>query len=299
LEEPLNQAEDRRVHVLHKWRLVAWFWVAQAAFVVLFVPFWIMQGDSVNGHMGRPFGEWDRKRFWELFVDVQAWGTILGSIAALMALQAMLVWPVRRPRYRSERGWPLRLSIAVGALVGTALGVAMLFGLYTIAELREHRWSEAWEQAFVIGFWTWVGGSYIAGAILLHRFCSRRLSSGARHEELLGRIASTLFVGTLVEAAAIMPIDVMFRKRQDCYCLAGTFWAYVVLLAAGLVTLGPAVLLPVLTRRRKRWYGSRCDCCGYDMTGIMQSDRGIDRCPECGAGWRREPLVQAKESGVE
>ena len=129
----------------------------------------------------------------------------------------------------------------------------------------------------------------------MHRFCSRGLKSGKRHEALLGRIAATLFVGTLVEAAAIMPIDVMYRRKQDCYCFAGTFGAYALLLAAGLLTLGPAILLPVLARRRKRWYGSCCDCCGYDMTGLIGASRVIDRCPECGAGWRADERVMGRE----
>jgi rubrerythrin len=53
-------------------------------------------------------------------------------------------------------------------------------------------------------------------------------------------------------------------------------------MSVGIVALGPAVLLPILSRRRKRWYAGRCDACGYDMTGTPSADR----CPECGAGWR-------------
>lgn len=288
MDELTSIRDEASVHLLHKWRMVGWFWLAQAAFVALFVPIWILQGESVNGQKGQPLGVFRWDRLADLFTNLEAWGVILGAIAALMVLQTALVWPVRKPRPRSDRGWPLRLSIGIAALIGTAMGVALLFAFYTIIELLEQHWSEDLNRVFAVVFWGWIGISYIGGALLMYVFCIRRLQRGERHEDILGRIASTLFVGTLIEAAAIMPIDIMFRRKQDCYCFAGTFWAYVILLAAGLAALGPAIFMPVLTRRRKRWYASRCDCCGYDMTGIIHADRTIDRCPECGAGWKRD-----------
>jgi len=48
------------------------------------------------------------------------------------------------------------------------------------------------------------------------------------------------------------------------------------------VLLGPAVLLPALGRRRKRYYQSNCPVCGYDMSG----NAAAERCPECGSGWK-------------
>lgn len=286
MTHPPSIEPEPATHVLHKWRLIAWFWIAQALFVTLFVPFWVLQGDSVDGPKGHPLGVLDWKRLGDLFTNWEAWGVILASIATLMALQTILILPVRKPRARNHRGWPLRLSIGVAALIGTALGTAILFALYTIIELQERHWSRDIDHLFAYVFWGWIAISYIGGSILMYRFCIRNLNRGHRHEDLIARIASTLFIGTLVEAVAIMPIDIMFRRRQDCYCFAGTFWAYILLLASGLVTLGPAILLPILTRRRKRWYASRCDCCGYDMTGIINARRTIDRCPECGAGWK-------------
>jgi hypothetical protein len=295
LNEQASETGAGKAHVLGKWRLIGWYWIAQAAFVALFVPVWILQGDTVNGREGRPLGTIEWSRLEGLYEDVDVWGVMLGAILGLMVLQAALVWPVRKPRARSERGWSLRLSIGVAALVGTALGVAMLLGAATLLEMWDPPLSNEVRRALLVGFWVWLGVSYILGYVLLRRFCLRGLQRGERHESLLGRIAATLFVGTLVEAAAIMPIDVLMRKRESCYCFAGTYWGYVILLACGWVTLGPAILLPLFSKRRKRWYGSRCECCGYDMTGIIRAERAIDRCPECGAGWKHEPLAQAKE----
>ena len=276
------------MHVLSKWRLVLWFWVAQAVFVAMLIPLGVSQVSTVNGARGRPWGEFESVEFLRMLVDWRVWLTIMITTATLMTLQTVIVWPVRKPVPRRAKGWPLRLSIGAGALVGTAMASGIVWGLATVLTILDpFPSSEAWNVLWV-GMWVWIGGSYIVGAALLHRFCSRGLKRGERQETLLARIAATLFTGTLVEMAAIMPIDVMYRRKHDCYCAAGTFWGYMALLAAGLVTLGPAILLPVLSRRRKRWYASHCDCCGYDMTGLSGVERLIDRCPECGAGWRAE-----------
>ena len=286
LDEKQTEHAPRSFDVLSKWRLVGAYWTAQAMFVSAAVPLLAWQADTVNGKSGHPWGslDWDRLR--QICSAWEVWATVVAVVVGLMVLQTVIVWPVRRPRYRTEKGWPLRLSIGVGALAGAALATGIGFAVGTAIEMYGSTAEHDTFKMLRVCLWIWIGGSYILGAVLMHRFCSRGLKSGKRHEALLGRIAATLFVGTLVEAAAIMPIDVMYRRKQDCYCFAGTFGAYALLLAAGLLTLGPAILLPVLSRRRKRWYGSHCDCCGYDMTGFIGASRVIDRCPECGAGWK-------------
>lgn len=272
--------------MLSKWRLVMWYWVAQAVFVSVVIPLGISQVGTVNGPRGQPWGEFDISELVRIAMRGEVAIGILATACLLMALQTVIVWPVRRPRVRMEKGWPLWLSIGVGAMAGAAIAVGIACAVGTILELVAPDFSHQTWDALWVSLWIWIGGSYIMAAALLSRFCSRGLRTGQRHETLLGRIAATLFVGTLVESAAIMPIDVMYRRKQDCYCSAGTFWGFVALIAAGLLTLGPAILLPLLSRRRKRWYASRCDCCGYDMTGLAGAERVVDRCPECGAGWK-------------
>jgi hypothetical protein len=284
LSESQTQPSEASLHVLAKWRLIAWFWSAQAIFVVFFAPVWIMQGESVKGP-DHPLGVWDLDRTLELLGDPLYWLSLILIIAGLMTLQIALVWPVRKPRV-TRSGRPLLRSLAAAALVGTGLATAIVLGLVTIFELNRDFHVGVNERIAVWLFWSWCAVSYFGGGALMYGFCRRSLRRGGTHESALGRLSAILFTGTLVEAAAIMPIDVMFRKREDCYCLAGTFWAYTVLLAAGLVTIGPAILLPMLMHRRKRWYASRCACCGYDMSGLLESGREFDRCPECGAGWR-------------
>jgi hypothetical protein len=264
---------DASSHVLRKWRLIGCYWVVQAVFVLGVGGVWY----SANQITWR--------RSIAAYADPDFWSGVVPIIGAIMALQCAMVWPVRRPRARRERGWPLWLSVGAAALVGTALAAGAALGLEVLAHMR--RWEWPTDQGFAWAAGAWCVLSYAIGAMLMYRFCVRGLDRGQRHESLVARIAATLFLGTVIEMLAIIPLDVMLRRKNDCYSLASSWWAYTLLIPAGLVTLGPAIFLPLLARRRKRWYAGRCDCCGYDMTGLLGTDRVIDRCPECGAGWRK------------
>jgi len=263
---------DATTHLVRRWRLVAWYWAAQGAFVVIVGALWACSNDV------------DWQTFRDVLGHYEFWGLIAAVLGALMVLQTVMVWPVRRPRARRERGWPVWLSLGLATLVGTALSAGAALGFGSVWDLMDWRWPG--ERAVTWAMACWCVVSYCVIGVLIHRFCSRELASGSRHESVLGRIASTLFVGTMVEVIAIIPLDVMLRRKHDCYSWAASWWAYAVLIPAGLVSLGPAILLPLLARRRKRWYGGMCDACGYDMSGLLASRRVIDRCPECGAGWR-------------
>lgn len=282
-----QQTTQAFVHVWSKRRLIARFWVAQALFVVCFGPVWVMQGDSVGGPE-RFLGHWRWDRTWNLLARWDYWGSLALVIGAIMLLQAVLVWPVRRPRVWTRAGLPVWLSLGAASLMGTLVAAGLVLGLATLAQVNRDLGAGVDSDVARMLFIAWCVGSYIVIGVLIFSFCSRRLRNGEPYERVLSQIAATIFTGTLIEAAAIMPIDILFRKREDCYCAAGTFWAYTLLLGAGLVVAGPAILLPIMLKRRKRWYAGRCGACGYDMSGQIASGREVERCPECGAGWRTD-----------
>lgn len=101
-------------------------------------------------------------------------------------------------------------------------------------------------------------------------------------EARLHLVAKRLFIGSIVETASMIPLDVMVRRKSNCYCGEGTFWALMVCSTVGLIALGPMVFLLPLGRRRRRLESGCCPLCGYDMTATPKAER----CPECGAGWR-------------
>ncbi len=199
----------------------------------------------------------------------------LAFAAVYVGLHVVFLWPIRRPG-AAAGGRSLFVSLCVaGLLVGLlAAGLVLAVGHAVIvtADLEVPG-----NERMVWGSVGAMLAGWVVSTPLLVAFTRR-----GRAEDVLRRVSSRLFVGTIVEAAAIIPLDVLVRRREDCVCSTGTYLGLTLCGAVGLFVLGPAVLLPLLAKRRRRWYAGRCEVCGYDMTRTA----GLDRCPECGSGWR-------------
>ncbi|MGD9689090.1 MAG: hypothetical protein AB7K52_00945 [Phycisphaerales bacterium] len=259
--------------VMPRWALVGGFWIVQALAVTVMSPLVFLVGMSSD--VG---GEWMR-----LLIEPEYWLVMAIALGVVTLMQAVLLWPVRRPG-SSGRGWPLALSAAVAGAMGSLLLGAMVLvvadAAWLIEEATPVEWGMTESTLEMVGrpmMWVCVGGSWLVMTPLIWVFVRR-----GERETALSRVASQVFMGTVIEAAAVVPIDVMIRRKQDCYCEHGTMWALVVCIGVGTVAAGPAAWLPMLARRRKRWYRHRCGACGYDMRGSLKAER----CPECGCGWR-------------
>ena len=273
-------------HAARKWSLLAAFWIAQAAAAYAALIVWSLLADGVNGPAGILWGTVSWPRFAAAATDRDALLYGLALIAVVTILQAIFLIPVRRPVRADAPGWPVTVSLAVAGLGAAALAVAAaLVALEAIDVLTPLPLGSISERTLFTLLALWALISWAIATPLLIAFCRRggRGSRGSR-ERPLSRAASTLFLGTVVETAAIMPIDVMIRRRTDCYC-GGAYLGLILCGSVGLLTLGPAILIPILARRRKRSPGGLCDVCGYDMRGCPAADR----CPECGAGCRPAP----------
>lgn len=198
----------------------------------------------------------------------------VGGIVAV--LQGLFLLPVRKPGLKpTARSVWMTIGTAglAAAVLFTGLFMSMVEVCLTLLEIHFPGLDPG-------AFWMTLavmGAAWAVATPLLISFTRPH-----QRETALGRIAAGLFTGTLVEVVAIVPLDVMIRRKHDCYCIAGTFVALVLCGGVGLFALGPAIYLPILARRRKRWYAGHCAVCGYDMSG----NPGADRCPECGSGWR-------------
>lgn len=175
-----------------------------------------------------------------------------------------------------RRTWTEGLSvraslIAAGFIAGMLVGglVGLGFGIIKL--------SANWEPK---GDWTLLNSvaacalvGWIAWTPILIAFARKR-----HHEDALSRIASRLFAGSAIEFVAIVPFEAMMRRKSSCYCDEGTFFALLATVTAGLITMGPAILLLPIGRRRRRLQHGSCLGCGYDLSGV-----GRDAvCPECG-----------------
>lgn len=172
-------------------------------------------------------------------------------------------------------GAPVWLSLLIAGLAIAAMVTGMSLAIFEGVEVIRGR--DLDDDVMRWSFFLPVAITWPVATPLLIAFVRR----GDR-DSRLARVASMIFLGTVVETAAVIPLDVVVRKRSTCYCGEGTYWSLVLLGSVGLLALGPAVYLLPMARRRRRWLGGRCEVCGYDMKATPRAQR----CPECGAGWR-------------
>lgn len=262
--------------------LVGGYWAAQTLCVYFVTPLVLVSATNVSANTG-DMGSVRWAEYVKTVTD-REWLTLAAIIiGALTAAQLIFVFPVRRPAPARSRGTALGASLGlaglgVGVLSGAlVLAVACVVQVYELLGARPLVDTGAFDPGWIIVGWCLV--SWAVATPLLIRFCRR----GPR-EALLGRLSSRLFVGTVVEVTAIIPLDVMVRRRADCHCGSGTFIGLLMCASVGIFALGPAVFLPVLARRRRRWYEGKCEGCGYDMSPTPRAPC----CPECGLGWRAD-----------
>ncbi len=195
----------------------------------------------------------------------------------IISLQWIFLLPIRKPT-PDLKPVPLFLSMAVGGLyVGILIAAFVLALTFTLSEYSLFG-IDIEEMPILLILLSIIGTAWLVSTPLLIVFCRKNRDPG-----IIQRVASGLFLGTILEAGAIIPLDILVRRREDCICGTGTFYALVACGTVGFAVFGPAIFLPLTLPHRKRWYGRLCDVCGYNMRG----NTGAERCPECGAGWRK------------
>lgn len=269
-----------------KWGLLTAYWLVQAVVHYALATVWFVQSGGIDGPRGHILGKWqDAQTYIDQATNGNFMAATLITIAVVTAAQAALVLPVAKPGPKRSRAVSVWISMAVAGAAIAALALSAVWAADSIgyaigqSEDESSRWVSDWTLALAAAVVAW-----IPATVLMVAFARRTASSdpaGSR-EDLLARTAALVFKGTMVEVAAIIPLDVMVRRRTDCYCDTGTFFALTVCGTVGLFAMGPAVFLPLLARRRAAWYHGRCEVCGYDMQGNLKAER----CPECGVGWR-------------
>lgn len=245
-----------------KWVLVAIWWVLQGcALLLAAVVFFDWKAGPIAWVLRVP----------KLLADEPL--VLAGYYGAFVTLQGLFLVPVRKP-IPGTRGWSVRVSLAVAGFLIALLTVGVF--LFIQDELWLLNGAEADIFPWIPAFVATLGVTWVVATALLIAFCKR----GPR-ESLLARVSAGLFLGTMVEVAALIPLHVLVRRKSDCYCDRGTFWALVICASVGTLVIGPAIFLPLLAHRRRRWYEGRCEICGFDVTATPDAER----CPSCGSGW--------------
>jgi hypothetical protein len=266
--------------------LLAGFWLAQGAALYLIQALLYVSQSEVDGipdDDGRTLmlGAWPSG---EDYLDMLVNGEFALSMCIVLVVitlaQMLFVLPVRRPGVTMGKGKGLKRSLATAGFVIGVLGLALVM---TIEEALDALANMQFSPDVPGGQYT-IAGVVVAIGWLVSTPLLFRFAKPGRRERVLSRLSRKLFVGTIVEVTLLIPLDVMIRKRTDCYCWSGSYWALTLCGFVGVFALGPAIFLPLLAKRRMTWYGGHCGVCGYDMGGNL----GASRCPECGSGWKNE-----------
>lgn len=181
---------------------------------------------------------------------------------------------------------PLIISLMVAALLIGVLLVAIILAVgHTLHVLSLLDLGDLDLPTIIIVSLCVIAACWLISTPLLIVFSRQQVkkSKPNQPDAILKKVASAIFLGTIIEAAAIIPLDALVRRNDDsCICQNGTYFGLILCLAVGLLTFGPAIFLPLITPHRKRWYGKHCEVCNYDMRGNMNATK----CPECGTGWK-------------
>lgn len=262
-----------------KWSLLALYWIVQAAVLYALQAWLYASQGSVNAEEGNYFGVWPSFEDWLEILGFSDYNlNIAIGLVALTVTQAMLLWPLRQPRLVGPKGHGVRTSLVAAGLVIAGLVLAAAFA--TVEIVHQYKLFPEIDPDLPGGYWTFgaliILPAWAVATPLLIAFAER----GPR-ETVVARVAQRLFVGTIIEIALLIPLDVMVRRKTSCYCWAGTYWALTFCGFIGVLAAGPAIFIPLLAKRRKPWYSTHCGACGYDMAASLTAPR----CPECGVAW--------------
>jgi hypothetical protein len=226
--------------------------------------------------------------FWiDMIEEPEAWAYAIVPALLLAATQIAFVLPAFGPRMRMGRGGgrPLWMTMLAAGLVGGMLTAGLFYACGELLEWWEDGSMWPW-GALERGGWdvAWVGGAIFWAQIVAGwLFWTALLWLATRRSDpkrLHNRLVIALLGGTILEALIVVPIDVMVRRRTDCYCSTGTFLALMAAVWAGVWLAGPGVILAVTSKRRRRWGETNCLKCGY-----AKGPSPGPTCPECGFAW--------------
>jgi hypothetical protein len=222
---------------------------------------------------------------WELNNPVILLGIGI-PVTLLVITQIAFLLPVMRVRFPAGgRARSLRVSLVSAGFVAALLTAGLLAGVYTFSQILVSTANgrpgdpldvEVLDEAVVA---TALGitliMSWVVWSLVLMAFARRRVGSG-----VLSRTIGYILGGTLIEVGLVLPIDIMIRRRTNCYCGSGTFWALCVAGWALLWLSGPGIVVAIASRRRHPWWDLHCESCGY-----QKGPKPSDKCPECGHAW--------------
>lgn len=212
----------------------------------------------------------------DIVLDASWWSTVGPIALVLVGTQVVFLIPVlaKRPP-KAVRSRPLVVSLFIGGAVaaGLTLGLALAAGEFSATVLE---WSFDLDDTFTEAlFVVLLVGSWAFWSAVLLVFCR-----GIWADRMLGRVVGLLIGGTLLEVLVVLPLDIMVRRRTDCYCFSGTFFGLCLATGATLWLTGPGIVIALTSKKHRQWRELHCFRCGY-----AKGPSPGPVCPECGYAW--------------
>lgn len=212
------------------------------------------------------------------FSETFIWPYFAGPAILVTVTQCLFLLPVVSPPRKGKTGHSLCLSFIVAGLVGSGLATGLFLSLVQLVRMivGNH------DDFIADSLWSWCSwlGAPLAVSWIIWSFAIASFARRQRSPSVLRRLIGVLLGATLIEVLVVLPLDIMVRRRTNCYC--GTATGHTMGLAAwaGLWLAGPGVVLAIMSKRRRLWWETHCQSCGYEK-GPSPSER----CPECGFNW--------------
>ena len=267
-----------------RWPVLALLWVIYTA--IISEVGWIlcaMVGLSGETSALEIFDDWDE--LFMPFVDRELAPWVFIPCAVLTITQVLFLLPVvASPRAGSNHKRSLMVSVVAAGFCGSMLAAGLMFALVEVygfvAGVRDPMENviEPNDELFfaVGGWWAPVIVSWLLWTPLLICFTRKQMQT-----RLLSKLLTILFAGTVIEVLVVLPLDIMVRRKTQCYCGTGTAASLSFSVAALLWLAGPGIALAIFSKRRRLWLETHCASCGYE-----KGPSPGEKCPECGNGWQ-------------
>lgn len=201
--------------------------------------------------------------------------SVLLAIASFAAtLQLMLVAPAVPPYKAAQEGRSMVMSIVAASIVAGALVTALAFASIEalLVWLRSDGSLPFDEPQWLVAasIMTWLVTSAVWTTVLW------RVGAAARPDQV-SRLVHAALRGSALQVVLGLPLYIIVRRREDCWCSLMTFWSLCIGLASLILLCGPGAVLLLTRGSRRAWRQGACSACGHLRAPSSR------QCPECGA----------------
>ena len=198
-------------------------------------------------------------------------GIVLACCALVAVTQGAFLVPTFMPlRYSAATGGrSLRWCVISAAAMAAVLSLAWIFALISTIMLYTSGGQDVPNSILFIA----LSSAFVVGWVCWSRYFLRAASRDDPESWLIRK----LFAGTGLLIAATIPLEVMTRRKTDCYCATGSMFALYWGVGGVYWLLGPFALLGMSRKARRELRKAFCPLCGQ-ARGPTQSAT----CSECG-----------------